>query len=235
MGRPWKGFQALLAKKRIEEGCVCAERDERPTTRLEHVLGGKEFVPLLPFPSDQSSTSLMWTTQVPSSPLTGLLAAGKLCSERLQWRISSHWHQESHALPRQRALHLVAQHSEQACGLRSGRRKSFRRSAEALIRRRKRFQQGNRHYLLFLHYENKAWWAWCTGEKMGFVIQMTCILQLALTVTTCEWQRGCCSSNIPCVSLHFAGSLAARLERCDGFWPMEYGRSWWVSLSAWGG
>ena len=79
-----RDFRNYLQRKELRKGVYGAKRDERPTTRLEHVLGGREFVPLLPFPSDQSSTSLMWTTQVPSSPLTGLLAAGKLCSERLQ-------------------------------------------------------------------------------------------------------------------------------------------------------
>lgn len=66
--------------------------------------------------------SLMWTSQASSSLLTGLLAAGKLCSETLQWH-SNHWHQESPLLPRQRSLNLAAQHLEQGRRMRNGREK----------------------------------------------------------------------------------------------------------------
>lgn len=64
-------------------------------------------------------------------------------------------------------------------------KKSLRRNSEVpfLIWRRKHFQSENKHHLLFIHYENKAW---CSGKKMGFIIQMTCIPNLALTLTICE-------------------------------------------------
>lgn len=60
----------------------------------------------------------------------------------------------------------------------------------------------NRHYLLlFIYYENKAWHG---GKKMGFVLQMTCVLNPALALPVSD-RRGvrqishaCCfTSQIP--------------------------------------
>lgn len=47
----------------------------------------------------------------------------------------------------------------------------------------------NRHYLLFfIYYENKAWHG---RKKMGFVIQMTCVLNPALTLPVSD-REGIC-------------------------------------------
>lgn len=85
-------------------------------------------------------------------------------------------------------------------------KKSPQEECEAyfLIQRRNHFQQQqkNRHYLLlFIYYENKAWHG---GKKMGFVLQMTCVLNPALALPVSD-RRGvrqisyaCCfTSQIP--------------------------------------
>lgn len=102
---------------------------------------------------------------------------------------------KSRLLARQRspcAVVRVAWHLEQGQGVRDGRKKIPQEECEAhfLIQRRKHFQQKkNRHYLLFfIYYENKAWHG---RKKMGFVIQMTCVLNPALTLPVSD-REGIC-------------------------------------------
>lgn len=79
-----RDFRHYLQRQELWKGVYGARTDEKPTPQLEHVLGGGEFVPSLPFPSEQSGTGLAWTSQAPGSLLTGRPAAGKPCSVKLQ-------------------------------------------------------------------------------------------------------------------------------------------------------
>ena len=121
--------------------------------------------------------SLRWACQVPGSMPIRHVTEGKLCFKNLQWH-SNHWHQRSHLLLRQRSLCTAVREvpSLWTMGREWGRKKkkSLRRSKEALISNMKNEAFSMRkwtHLLLSIHYKNKAW---CSGKKMSFAIQMIC-------------------------------------------------------------
>lgn len=51
-GETLEGIPGSIGKERIWKGVYGARRDERPAPKVKCVLGGRGFVPLLPFPSE---------------------------------------------------------------------------------------------------------------------------------------------------------------------------------------